>query len=629
MVDVPKIKIQEITTDPAPALAGIAVPHTRGGQTWKVGGEKLAELVHQKFPAFYITKNYSDNGTDDDVRFAVDAAYNAGGGEVYDPRQGERLINNPIILPDGVTLKGAGKNVTIYKAKAGLNDDVIKTDGVDALWSGDSADGPQYFGVERLTINGNKAQNSAGSGIKAYGRSFIIRDVSVIYCKEKGIATRWGATQPAWNDSDEYLNDPFMEPLLDNVWAGYNDEDGIWYDGAHDGRIVNCIAGLNSHTVAGSYDGIYIGARAGGMMATQCHSWGPTQRYAYNVEAWGGHYGNNQADNAYEALVRINAPDVTWIGAHQHGGFIETPPSPKNKNLKGFVFGPDCVRPFIIASLRNCPKGLVDFTNLPTTKGGLIHLYGALDDELLHGATGESTYGWQGTIPSNFDLNVRAFGAVQNNYAVRQANSEMFFIAGTASWPSQSCGSDPDTGAYFPGADQWAVATGGTRRLNVSADGVFAGASPNSDPAFNGVAGALMRNDGRLSVGSPSNSPAAALSRRGTDGTVVTFLKDTTTVGTISVNTTNTAYNTSSDGRKKEDLRPIDHELLNAVQVYDFLWRGSEERGMGVVAQELEAIAELAHLVHTDENGEKGVDYSKFVPLLIAKIKHLESLIKS
>lgn len=46
MVEVPKIKIQEIATDPAPTLAGIAVPHTRASQTWKVGGETLAELVH-------------------------------------------------------------------------------------------------------------------------------------------------------------------------------------------------------------------------------------------------------------------------------------------------------------------------------------------------------------------------------------------------------------------------------------------------------------------------------------------------------------------------------------------------------------------------------------------------------
>lgn len=46
MVDVPKIKIQEITTDPAPTLEGIAVPHTRDNRTYKVGGEKLAELVH-------------------------------------------------------------------------------------------------------------------------------------------------------------------------------------------------------------------------------------------------------------------------------------------------------------------------------------------------------------------------------------------------------------------------------------------------------------------------------------------------------------------------------------------------------------------------------------------------------
>lgn len=58
MVDVPKIKIQEITTDPAPTLEGIAVPHTRNNRTYKVGGETLADLVH----ANEVNLPLADNG---------------------------------------------------------------------------------------------------------------------------------------------------------------------------------------------------------------------------------------------------------------------------------------------------------------------------------------------------------------------------------------------------------------------------------------------------------------------------------------------------------------------------------------------------------------------------------------
>lgn len=43
--ELPKVKISELATDPAPTLAGIAVPHTRNGQTWKVSGTALSTLI--------------------------------------------------------------------------------------------------------------------------------------------------------------------------------------------------------------------------------------------------------------------------------------------------------------------------------------------------------------------------------------------------------------------------------------------------------------------------------------------------------------------------------------------------------------------------------------------------------
>jgi hypothetical protein len=48
MVDVPKILIPELSTDPTPSLAGIVLPQSRGGRTWKVTGDQLADLVNGK-----------------------------------------------------------------------------------------------------------------------------------------------------------------------------------------------------------------------------------------------------------------------------------------------------------------------------------------------------------------------------------------------------------------------------------------------------------------------------------------------------------------------------------------------------------------------------------------------------
>lgn len=466
--------------------------------------KKASGDIEKSFPAAYICKNYSNNGTDDDVRFAVDAAYAAGGGVVLDTFIGERTINNPIELPSLVSLRGAGRDATVYKAKNSLNDSIIKTEGVDALWSGDTAGGPQYFSVEELTVHGNKANNSEGYGIKAYGRSHVIRNVKSIYCKQAGVATRWSSTSAGWDDDDDYLNDPFMEPLLDNVFSGYNDQEGFWIDGAHDGRMLNCIAGLNSHSSSGSYDGIYIGSRAGGQMALGCHSWGDTQRYAYNIEGWGGHYANNEADEAATALICLNAPDVMWFGSHQHGGFIEATPATNNKLLKGFVFGTNAHRPYIKASIRNCPKGVIDFTNLPTTRGGSIELYGTLDPELLSGVTGESTYGYQGTPPTNFDLNIRVFGGVDNAYSIRTLNSEAGFVDGSAAFPSVARISDRTLGMFFE-ANKIGFAVGGTERFSIGSDHIML-PKRSSTPASTWVSGMAYYdttlNKGRVYDGS-------------------------------------------------------------------------------------------------------------------------------
>jgi hypothetical protein len=76
MADVAKIRIAELSTDPAPALAGISVPHTRNNQTWKVNGEKLAELVRDSIPAsmgYFGIRSVEQGVTADQATKLIDA----------------------------------------------------------------------------------------------------------------------------------------------------------------------------------------------------------------------------------------------------------------------------------------------------------------------------------------------------------------------------------------------------------------------------------------------------------------------------------------------------------------------------------------------------------------------------
>lgn len=122
------------------------------------------------------------------------------------------------------------------------------------------------------------------------------------------------------------------------------------------------------------------------------------------------------------------------------------------------------------------------------------------------------------------------------------------------------------------------------------------------------------------------------LSRSGTNGAIQQFYQTNTLVGSISVTTTATAYNTSSDYRLKENVAPIDDPIALLMQLkpcgFNFKAEPSQ-RVNGFIAHE------LADVIHEAVTGEKdaededgnpiyqGVDQAKLVPVLTAAMQEL------
>ena len=119
----------------------------------------------------------------------------------------------------------------------------------------------------------------------------------------------------------------------------------------------------------------------------------------------------------------------------------------------------------------------------------------------------------------------------------------------------------------------------------------------------------------------------SAFSRLNSDGDLITFHRGTTTkVGSISVTTSATAYNTGSDYRLKEDLKEIKGlEKVSAIKVYDFKWKSSDDRMDGVIAHELQEVIPYAVTGEKDGEEMQGVDYSKLVPVLVKAIQELKT----
>lgn len=118
---------------------------------------------------------------------------------------------------------------------------------------------------------------------------------------------------------------------------------------------------------------------------------------------------------------------------------------------------------------------------------------------------------------------------------------------------------------------------------------------------------------------------------RTNSGELFAFFNNTAQVGNISIGGSSTSYNTSSDYRLKEDIKPVENALerLQDIKPVNFAWKIDGTRVDGFIAHE------LAEVIPSAVTGEKdaikddgtpiyqGIDQSKIVPLLVAAIQEL------
>jgi len=174
------------------------------------------------------------------------------------------------------------------------------------------------------------------------------------------------------------------------------------------------------------------------------------------------------------------------------------------------------------------------------------------------------------------------------------------------------------------------TATGALLVGNTSAPNVGA-ATTVSGFAINGSG-----NDAYISHKIDSG-PCAYFRRDGTDGFVLAFYKANSSVGTISVTTTATAYNTTSDYRLKESIKPLSAGLsrINLLKPSVYTWKSDGSNGEGFLAHELAEVVPLAVTGQKDAVNDDGsinpqsVDLSKIVPILVAAIQELSAKVKT
>lgn len=167
---------------------------------------------------------------------------------------------------------------------------------------------------------------------------------------------------------------------------------------------------------------------------------------------------------------------------------------------------------------------------------------------------------------------------------------------------------------------------------------MYWGQTVSSAPGIgNAVTGAVMFNDGangNALILSRGNQSPLFLNNNSSGGIATTYNCAGSTVGSVVVYPTSTSFNTASDRRKKTYIKPFKDAgaIVDALNVVGHGWRGfpQEPRAVGVLAQEAHEVFPAAVSKGDDDpDGKEGdngfvawqVDYSKFVPVLLANAK--------
>ena len=102
----------------------------------------------------------------------------------------------------------------------------------------------------------------------------------------------------------------------------------------------------------------------------------------------------------------------------------------------------------------------------------------------------------------------------------------------------------------------------------------------------------------------------------------ITFMRSASTAGSITMNSSGTFYNTTSDIRLKQDIEPLAAtDKLMAMKPVSFAWKADPDgpRSMGFIAQEMEEI--MPEAVSTGEDDMMSMDYGRITPILVSALQ--------
>lgn len=275
------------------------------------------------------------------------------------------------------------------------------------------------------------------------------------------------------------------------------------------------------------------------------------------------------------------------------------------------------------------------------TVGGTLGVTGAV--------TAASTLAVTGAVTLSNELNLSRTGASAINAFFTTGVDDLNFRLGVSNGLSGSTGALQGAfGLYYLGSGEvanlrfhrgsgandgaLAVATNGIERSRTDSLGntLFGTTNPTVENTNYGTKIAVPNNPNQVAVNAADS--CWDMSRQ-TDGSLTRHYRSGTQVGSISVTSTATAYNTSSDYRLKDNVLPMTGALARVAQLnpVTYTWKADGSAGEGFIAHELaqvvpQAVTGSKDAVDADGQPKyQGIDTSFLIGMLTAAIKELKA----
>ena len=297
--------------------------------------------------------------------------------------------------------------------------------------------------------------------------------------------------------------------------------------------------------------------------------------------------------------------------------------------------------------------GVLEFVNVSTgligSNSGAIAFATSSTERMRIDSSGNVGIG---VTPSAWDAAVYTALQISTNSSIASfTNGETRYSSNcfynTSTWKYITSSQLASAYTQGAGAHTWFTAPSGTagnaitftQAMTLDSSGNLLVGTTNSAPgngSGNNVAG-FSANANGTTWASRSGFEALSVNRVDTTGGVLRAASAGTQVGGISVTSSATAFNTSSDYRLKQDVAPMTGALIKvaALKPVTYKWKRDGSDGEGFIAHELaevcpQAVTGAKDAVDADGNPEhQGIDTSFLVATLTAAIQEQQALITS